>query len=99
VSSRAESGAVNNPSETFIGSRNALVVDKIEPASIDIDLDKYVVGIGHNRGKNASEYLQGRIDKGCLTTVSTSSSSLVPPLKKTIKFSAKLLEPYAVLLR
>jgi hypothetical protein len=74
-------------------------LDKIEPASIEIDLEKYVVGIGHSRGKNASEYLQGRIDKGCLTTASASSVSLGPPLKKSIKFSAKLMEPYGVLLR
>jgi hypothetical protein len=84
---------------SVIGSRYALVLDEIEPATIEIDLEKYVVGIGHSRGKKASEYLQGWIDKGCLTVGSTSSFSSVPPLKKSIKFSAKLLEPYAVLLR
>ena len=84
---------------SVIGSRYALVLDEIEPTNIEVDLEKYVVGIGHSRGKNASEYLQGRIDKGCLTTASVSSVSLGPPLKKSIKFSAKLLEPYAVLLR
>jgi hypothetical protein len=67
--------------------------------SIEIDLEKYVVGIGNSRGKTASEYLQGRIDKGCLTAASASSVSVGPPLKKSIKFSAKLLAPFAVLLR
>jgi hypothetical protein len=84
---------------SVIGSRYALVLDKIEPANIEINLEKYVVGIGHSRGKNTSEYLQGRIDKGCLTAASASSVSLDPPLKKFIKFSPRLLEPYAVLLR
>jgi hypothetical protein len=84
---------------SVIGSRYALVLDKIEPTNIEINLEQYVVGIGHSRGKNASEYLQGRIDKGCLTAASASSVSLGPALKKSIKFSAKLLEPYAVLLR
>ena len=84
---------------SVIGSRYALVLDEIEPANFEIDLEKYVVGIGHSRGKTASEYLQGRIDTGCLTVGTASSFSPVPPLKKSIKFSAKLLEPYAVLLR
>lgn len=84
---------------SVIGSRYALVLDNIEPTNIEINLEKYVVGIGHSRGKNASEYLQGRIDKGCLVATSAPSFSLVLPLKKSIKFSAKLLEPYAVLLR
>jgi hypothetical protein len=84
---------------SVIGSKYALVLDQIEPANIEINLEKYVVGIGHSCGKNASEYLRGRIDKGCLTAASASSFSLVPPLKKSIKFSAKLMEPYAVLLR
>lgn len=85
---------------SVIGSRYALVLDEIEPANIEIDLDRYVVGIGHSYGKSAAEYLQGRIDKGCLTAASASSVSLVsPPLKKSIKFSAKRLEPYAMLLR
>jgi hypothetical protein len=85
---------------SVIGSRYALVLDKIKPATIEVNLEKYVVGIGHSDGKSAAEYLQGRIDKGCLTTESTSSVSVVgPPSKKSIKFSAKLLDPYAVLLR
>jgi hypothetical protein len=84
---------------SVIGSRYALVLDEIEPANIKIDLEKYVVGIGHSRGKKAAKYLQGRIDKGCLTAGSASSVSVGAPLKKSIKFSAKLLEPYAVLLR
>ena len=58
-----------------------------------------MVGIGRRRGQNASEYLQGRIDKGCLTAASASSFSFVLPLKKSIKFSAILLEPYAIQLR
>jgi hypothetical protein len=86
-------------SETVAHALYALVLDKIEPTNIEINLEQYVVGIGHSRGKNASEYLQGRIDKGCLTAASASSVSLGPALKKSIKFWAKLLEPYAVLLR
>ena len=73
---------------SVIGSRYALVLDKIEHSNIEINLEKYVVGIGHSRGKNASEYLQGRMDKGCLTAASASSFPFVPPLKKSIKFSA-----------
>jgi len=84
---------------SVIGSRYALVLGEIDPANIEINLEKYVVGIGHSRGKAASEYIQGRIDKGCLTAACAPSISVGPPLKKIIKFSAKLLEPFAVLLR
>jgi len=84
---------------SVIGSRYALVLDEIKPIDFEIDLEKYIVGVGYSRGRNATEYIQGRVDKGCLTLAPAPPSSAVQPLRKSVKFSAKLLEPYAVLLR
>lgn len=84
---------------SVIGSRYALVLDEIKPIDFETDLEKYIVGIGYSRGKNATEYIQGRIDKGCLTLAPVPLSSTAQSLRKSVKFSAQLLEPYAVLLR
>jgi len=84
---------------TVIGSRYAMVLDELNPSAFEINLAKYQVGIGFSRGKNAAEYIQGRVDKGCLIPAPECPSSVIPPLKHSIKFSAKLLDPYAVLLR
>jgi hypothetical protein len=98
----SEDGAIWRPlpeGVSVIGSKYALVLDEIKPIDVEIDLEKYIVGIGHSRGKNATEYIQGRIDKGCMTLAPVPPSSALKPLKKSIKFSAQLLESYAVLLR
>jgi hypothetical protein len=87
------------PGISVTGSRYAFILDQIEPSELEIDMDKYVVAIGRSRGKIAAEYLQGRIDKGCLMLPDVPPISSVEPLKKSIKLTAKLLEPYAVLLR
>ena len=84
---------------SVIGSRYALVLDEIKPINFEIDLENYSVGIGYSRGRNAAEYIQGQVDKGCLTLASAPCSSTFQPLRKSIKFSAHLLVPYAVLLR
>jgi hypothetical protein len=75
---------------SVIGSKYALVLDEINPINFEIDLEKYSVGIGYSRGKNAAEYIQGRVDKGCLTLASAPHSSTVQRLRKSIKFSAQL---------
>ena len=80
------------------GSRYAFILDEIERSELEINVENYTVGVGRSRGMNATEYLQGRIDKGCLA-LSTTPGSSSNPIKKSIHFSAKLVEPYAVLLR
>ena len=84
---------------SVLGSKYALVLDTIQPRAVDIGIEQYVVGVGPSRGKNAAEYLQGRIDKGCFTRPSESWAPSALQLKRSVKFSAQLLEPYAVLLR
>ena len=79
-----------------LGSRYALVLDEIKPGALDINIDNYEVGIGPSRGKSASNYIKGRIDKACLTR---SSKTIGQDTPKKIELYAKLLEPYAVMLR
>ena len=49
------------------GSRYALILDEIVPGDLNIRARDFVVGVGPSRGKRAADYLQGRIDKACLT--------------------------------
>ncbi len=79
-----------------LGSRYALVLDEIKPGDLDIWTGEYEVGIGPSRGKRAPQYLQGHVDKGCLVR------RTVLPLKsgkKRIGYRARLIDPYAVMLR
>ncbi len=81
-----------------IGSRYALVLDEIKPGQLEICIDYFEVGIGPSRGKVASEYLTGRIDKACLSS-KQNPTALGSAEKKTTSLYAKLLKPYAVMLK
>ena len=83
---------------SVIGSRYALVLDEIKPGQLEICVDDFEVGIGPSRGKVASEYLTGRIDKACLSS-RQNSTALVSTEKKSIGLYAKLLKPYPVMLK
>ena len=76
------------------GSRYALVLDEIEPLSLNLDLGNFEVGIGPSRGRNAARYVRGRIDKGCLVTAQSSDPEHDRRLV-SIRFQARLLAPYA----
>jgi hypothetical protein len=82
-----------------VGSRYALVLGEIKPTDLEVQLEQYVVGIGHSRGKKAADYLQGRIDKGCFLRSTEPVPASAPSLKRRLKLSAELVDPYAVLLR
>lgn len=81
-----------------IGSRYALILDEIKPGDLEICVGNYEVGIGPSRGKNASEYIQGHVDKACLVSTSKRISPVESKIK-CIETCAKLLEPYAVILK
>jgi len=81
-----------------LGSRCALVLEQLELNEFDLDLEQLRVAVGPSRGANASQYLQGRVDKGCFTFDPT----LIDPLRSTkraVSLYAKLKAPYAVHLR
>ena len=83
------------------GSRYAIVLDEIKPGNLDLDLSGLEVGIGPSRGRNAADYVKGRVDKGCFITAESSavSQSVLNPRIVPVRFQARLLEPYAVMLR
>ncbi len=82
------------------GSRYALVLGEITPGDLDLTADDYVVGVGPSRGKRASQYIQGRIDKACLEfRPQVGVDRLADSKVHAVRFSAPLLDPYAVLLR
>jgi hypothetical protein len=80
------------------GSRYALVIGEIERGDLDVDFDAYQVGAGPSAGKPAAGYIRGRVDKGCLDPgAALRSGEGGHPIH--IDFAAKLVDPYAVLLR
>jgi hypothetical protein len=81
------------------GSRYALVLDEIKPADFEIDTRNYVVGAGPSLGANAAEYMRGHIDKACLLAPDKPVASTSAPKVKRIKLAARLIKPYAVLVR
>jgi hypothetical protein len=82
---------------TVTGSKYALILDEIRPGDLEIPLSEYEVGIGPSAGNPANNYIKGHVDKACLVR-----RPYLPPQEQYIKkvaFSAKVLDPYAVLLR
>jgi len=80
------------------GSRYALILGKIEPIDLEVNLADFEVGVGPSRGKIADEYLKGRIDKACLKRRESGLVEIEPKIHK-ISFTANLIDPFAVLLR
>jgi hypothetical protein len=83
------------------GSRYALILDEIIPGQLELPLANYEVGVGPSTGKPAEDYLRGQTDKGCFVKSQSPRTPTVSPEKlvRKIALTAKLREPYAVLLR
>jgi len=78
------------------GSRHALLIDSLEPASFDLDLSRTRVAIGPSMGKAGVDYVKARVDKACLEIVDTPQGDSA---LRHIGFQATLADPYAVFLR
>lgn len=79
------------------GSRYALILDEIKPGDLDVPLDAYEVGIGPSKGKPAPDYITGHVDKACLIRRENRTYGMDKIIK--VSFEAKILEPFAVLVR
>lgn len=82
------------------GSRFAMVLGELRLEEFEIALNDYEVGVGPSRGKNASKYIVGQSDKGCL--LYAPSAIPAPPEERIIKqigLVAKVQAPYAVFVR
>ena len=85
------------PSEiNVVGSRYALWITDLTEVDETIDLGQMRVAVGNSRGLSGSQYVRGRVDKGCFEVA---DSSLGEPMPVRIGATAKLVAPYAVLLR
>lgn len=81
-----------------LGSRYALVLDEIKPTDFEINPQEYIIGAGPSEGKIAGDYMKGHIDKACLVKPESAPSGVAGKCRK-IKYAAKLLPPYGVLVR
>lgn len=80
------------------GSRYALVLSEILPGDLELDPSEFEVGIGPSRGKSSLDYISGRTDKACLVR-STNHQTAKGIATRDIRYTAKLADPFAVLLR
>jgi hypothetical protein len=79
-----------------VGSRYALCIDALTEVDETIDLGQMRVAVGNSRGLSGSRYVRGRVDKGCFEVADVVSGE---PKPVHIGVTAKLVAPYAVLLR
>jgi hypothetical protein len=79
-----------------VGSRYALCIEDLTKVDETIDLGQMRVAVGNSRGLSGSQYVRGRVDKGCFEVA---GSALGEPKPVHIGATAKLVAPYAVLLR
>lgn len=75
-----------------LGSKKAIVCDKIEMINETINIGNYSVAIGPSKGRNVSDYLQNRTDKACM--VESNSNKKEKLLKAIYRFG--IASPYAV---
>ncbi len=78
------------------GSKKALIFNNLTYYNQDINLNNYEVAIGKSKGKKATNYLQGRVDKGCFTKCSQSNKN---KMMIHVDYIAELIYPYSVFLK
>ena len=79
-----------------VGSRYALCIDELTKVDETVNLAQMRVAIGNSRGLSGSQYVRGRVDKGCFEVT---DMALGEPKPAHIGVTARLVPPYAVLLR
>jgi hypothetical protein len=80
------------------GSRYALAIDSLDEEEFELDLGRTRVAIGNSLGRRGDRYIRGRVDKACLEVIDESPDvDEAPPIH--IGLVARIVEPYAVLLR
>lgn len=83
-----------------LGSRYALCIEGLEQVDEALDLADTRVAVGNSRGLSGERYVRGRVDKACLEITHPDMDNGADPQRiKRIGIVAKIVEPYAVLLR
>ena len=80
-----------------LGSRYALKINDLRAEEFELPLSRTQVAIGNSRGAIGSRYIRGRVDKACLEVTDPGEENNEPLVH--IKFTARLVEPYAVYVR
>lgn len=82
------------------GSRYALAIGDLREEEFQLPLARTRVAIGNSMGRRGDRYIAGRVDKGCLEVVDEPEDAEEVELSTVgIGLVARLVEPYAVLLR
>jgi len=83
-----------------IGSRYALAIGDLREEEVELPLAQTRVAIGNSMGRRGDRYISGRVDKACLEVTESEAEAGEPPANTVeISFVARLVEPYAVLVR
>lgn len=84
-----------------LGSRFALVIEDLRHEELTLPLAKAQVAVGLNKGRPASRYIRGQVDKACLEVLAAPLPDLNAEEVRDIRINlvAKLKSPYAVFLR
>ena len=80
------------------GSRYALAIDTLEEEDFELSLGDTRVAVGNSLGRRGNDYIKGRVDKACLEIVEEAPHA-GEARSAHIGLAARLVEPYAVLLR
>ncbi|NEA27524.1 hypothetical protein G3I70_34260 [Actinomadura bangladeshensis] len=78
------------------GSNYALCIDSLEEVDETLDLSGTRVAVGPSRGRIGNAYIRGRVDKACLEVA---DNDIEVSKKVSIRLTAEIIAPYAVLLR
>ena len=83
-----------------LGSRYALKIADLQRADFQLPLSRTEVAVGNSKGRRGDLYIQGRVDKGCLV-VAEGPYDLDDADERPVQIglTAKLADPYAVLLK
>lgn len=80
------------------GSRYALVIKDLRTDDFELALDRTMVALGNSVGAPGGKYINGRVDKACLT-ISDEDDHRGPARSVQIGLIAEIVEPYAVYVR
>jgi hypothetical protein len=82
------------------GSRFALAIDTLEQDDFELPLGETRVAVGNQQGRRGDRYIKGRVDKACLQIVEdVPPEDEEDPRRVPIGLVARIVDPYAVLLR
>ncbi len=79
------------------GSRYALALGELREEEFDLPLGNTRVAIGNSQGRAGDQYIAGHVDKACLEVGPAGTDAGGRSVK--ISLVARLVEPYAVLVR